>query len=164
MWGPQLASFRLQKFRLQGQTSGSGGWVKNCRDNDVGDESIVEGLLAITKTMRIQACLSRGKFKFYLIMVFPPYKRILWIQKILRLWQMRIYGKFSSWGQTKLLIVIYERPIFTFSYTITWLTVNRERAPWATIVLTTYFCGCYWQFSLLGKNSLRLEMQCIVSL
>jgi hypothetical protein len=29
----------------------------NRRDNDVGDDSIVDGLSAITKTMRIRACL-----------------------------------------------------------------------------------------------------------
>jgi hypothetical protein len=32
-------------------------FMTNCRDNDVGDDSIVDGLSAITKTMRIRACL-----------------------------------------------------------------------------------------------------------
>jgi hypothetical protein len=36
---------------------------KNCRDNDVGDDSIVDGLSAITKTMRIQACLIRRQVR-----------------------------------------------------------------------------------------------------
>ena len=35
---------------------------------------------------------------------FPPCKRILWIQKILRLWLMRISQKILAAGQTKILI------------------------------------------------------------
>ena len=35
---------------------------------------------------------------------FPPCKRILWIQKILRLWLIRISQKILSAGQTKILI------------------------------------------------------------
>ena len=37
--------------------------LENCRDNDVGDDSIVDGLLAITKTMRIWACLIRWQVR-----------------------------------------------------------------------------------------------------
>jgi hypothetical protein len=63
--------------------------LNNCPDNDVDNDCIVDELLAITKTMRIRVALSGGKFEFYLVMVFLPckriLKRILWIQKILRL-------------------------------------------------------------------------------
>ena len=64
MWGPKMIRFWLQKFWLQGQTSGSvvGGW-KNCHDNDVGNDSIVDGLLAITITMRIRACFIRRQIR-----------------------------------------------------------------------------------------------------
>jgi hypothetical protein len=34
-----------------------------CSDNDVGDDSIVGGLSAIKKTMRIQACLIRRQVR-----------------------------------------------------------------------------------------------------
>ena len=53
-----MVSFWLQKF-WRGQTSGSGGWVKKkiAATNDVGDDGIVDGSSAITKTMRIRACL-----------------------------------------------------------------------------------------------------------
>jgi hypothetical protein len=38
-------------------------WIKNCRDNNVGDDSIVDGLSPITKTMRIQACHIRWQVR-----------------------------------------------------------------------------------------------------
>ncbi len=40
-------------------------WVgkKNCCDNNVGADSIVVGLSAITKTMRIRACLIRRQVR-----------------------------------------------------------------------------------------------------
>jgi len=68
--------------------------------NDVGDDGIVDGSSAITKTMRIQFGSSEGKFEFFFGHGFPPCKRIVWIQKILRLWRMRVN---SRAGQTKLL-------------------------------------------------------------
>jgi len=47
--------------------------------NDVGDDGIVDGSSAITKTMKIQFGSSGGKFKFIFGHGFPPCKRILWI-------------------------------------------------------------------------------------
>ena len=38
-------------------------WGGKCRDNNVGDDSIVDGLSAITKTMRIRACLIRRQVR-----------------------------------------------------------------------------------------------------
>ncbi len=38
-------------------------WGGKCRDNNVGDDSIVDGLSAITKTMRIRACLVRRQVR-----------------------------------------------------------------------------------------------------
>jgi hypothetical protein len=67
-----MVSFRLQKFWLQGQTSGSGGWVKKkiAATNDVGDDGIVDGSSAITKTMRIRACLIGRQIRIpFLVMV-----------------------------------------------------------------------------------------------
>jgi len=67
-----MVSFRLQKFWLQGQTSGSGGWVKKiAATNDVGEDGIVDGSLALTKTMRIQFGLSGGKFEILFRSWFP---------------------------------------------------------------------------------------------
>ncbi len=43
----------------------------------------------------------------------------------------------------------------TFSDTTRLLT-NRDQAPWVPPFSLLFFCG-YWQFSLLGKNSLRLK-------
>ena len=42
-------------------------WVgeKNCRNNDVCNDSIINGSLAITKTMRILFASLGGKFEFY---------------------------------------------------------------------------------------------------
>ena len=39
------------------------GGQKNCRNNNIGDDSIVNGSSAITKTMRIRACLIRRQVR-----------------------------------------------------------------------------------------------------
>ena len=71
-------------------------WVgeKIAATNDVGDDGIVDGSSAITKTMRIRLA------SYHREIGFPPYKRILWIQKILRLWLIRISQKILAAGQT----------------------------------------------------------------
>jgi hypothetical protein len=79
--------------------------LKIAATNDVGDDGIVGGSSAITKTMRIQACLIGRQIRIpFFGHGFPPCKRILWIQKILRLWLMRISQKIPAAGQTKILV------------------------------------------------------------
>ena len=101
-----MVSFSLQKFWLRGQTSGSGGWVKKiAATNDVGDDGIVDGSSAITKNNEDSSLLYReANSNSFFGHGFPPCKRILWIQKILRLWLMRISQKILAAGQTKILI------------------------------------------------------------
>jgi hypothetical protein len=88
MWGPKNGKFLTPKV-LAARPNLWEWWVgeKNCRNDNVVNDGIVHGLLAITKTMRIQFFLIRRQVRtLFLVMVFPPCKRILWIQKILRLW------------------------------------------------------------------------------
>ena len=74
--------------------------VEIAATNDVGDDGIVDARPAITKTMRIQFGSSGGKFEILFWSWFPASKRILWIQKIMRLWRMRVNSRAD---QTKLL-------------------------------------------------------------
>jgi len=90
-----------------------GRWKKIAATNDVGDDGIVDGSSAITKTMRIRACLIGRQIRIlFWSHVFPP-------------------CKYFTRDPSHIFI----------SNNLT----NRERAPWATIVLTAYFFGGYWR-------------------
>jgi len=92
--------------------------------NDVGDDGIVDGLSAITKTMRIQFGSSGGKFEILFWSWFPASKRILWIQKNPE--AVANESKFSRWPDQITEIVISRNPSHIF---ISNNLTNKERAP-----------------------------------
>ena len=128
------------------------GSKKIAATNDVGDDGIVDGSSAITKTMRIQFGSSGGKFEILFWSWFPTMQENSMDPENPE--AVANESKFLRWPDQITEIVILRNPSHIF---ISNNLTNKERAQWATIVLTAYFFGGYWQFSLSGKNSLRLK-------
>jgi len=69
--GSENGKFSTPKVLAARPNFGSGGWVKKiAATNDVGDDGIVDGSSAKTKTMRIRACLIERQIRIiFLVMV-----------------------------------------------------------------------------------------------
>ena len=125
------------------------------QQNDVGDDGIVDGWSAITKTMRIRACLIGRQIRIpFLVMVSRHAREFCGSRKSWGCGEWEFKVNACSWTDQITKIVILRNPSHIF---ISNNLTNRDRAPWATIVLTAYFFGGYWRKLPISPNSHRGE-------